>query len=107
MLHEIQAEILARGPVTCYMWAHSAGFDHYTGGVIVDPTKYNGTTHAISIVGWGEEETAAGTSIPYWHIRNSFGTYWGEQGFFRVSREYPSISLSLSLPLECSFGHNP
>jgi cathepsin X len=82
---QMQAEILARGPIACSVYAHSPAFEEYKGGVIVDPTvtKDMGTTHVISVVGWGQ--TAAGQL--YWIGRNSFGSSWGEQlGWFRLER---------------------
>ena len=39
--------------------------------------------HAIQLSGWGTDEA---TGIDYWIGRNSWGTYWGEHGFFRVVR---------------------
>lgn len=77
---EIMAEILARGPVSAYLNANC--ILSYTGGINMydtcNPLQIN---HAVQLNGWGVEN---GTE--YWIARNSWGTYWGEQGFFRIVR---------------------
>jgi len=80
-LTDMMSEIWARGPIVCGMYAHSPSFENYTGGIIVDPTKYPYTTHDVSIVGWGSDQ-----NLDYWVVRNSFGTAWGETGWFRIER---------------------
>jgi cathepsin X len=67
----MMAEIYTRGPIVCCIYAHSASFENYTGGIIQDPTVYPECTHDISLVGWGTED-----GIPYWIGKNSFGTSW-------------------------------
>lgn len=79
---DMMAEIYFRGPIVVSMWAHSPEFENYKGGYILrDNTVYTTTTHSVSIVGWSEQN-----GIKYWIVRNSFGTQWGENGFFNVER---------------------
>lgn len=84
----MMAEIAARGPIACSMYAHSAGFESYSGGVITDTTRYPGTTHAVNVVGYGTTKSGqkGKGGIDYWIVRNSFGQNWGELGHFRVER---------------------
>lgn len=73
----IMDEISARGPVSCGINAEP--LEDYTGGIL---TRYSGgVNHIIQLAGYGEE---GGTK--YWLGRNSWGTYWGETGWFRIIR---------------------
>ena len=80
-LEALMSEVLQNGPIACYMYAHSESFEDYTGGIITDATEYPGITHVVALVGWGTE-----SGLDYWVVRNSYGTFWGEQGFYRVQR---------------------
>lgn len=75
------AEIYMRGPVKASVDA--THLTNYTGGVMWDAPKYrvNHHNHGVSIVGWGYDEEH---DKQYWVVRNSWGSYWGEMGFFRV-----------------------
>lgn len=35
----------------------------------------------MEVVGWGEED-----GVKFWQIRNSWGTFWGDMGFFKLER---------------------
>jgi cathepsin X len=77
----IKAEIFARGPIATGVWGASLG--DYAGGVFSDVDAPRTTTHAVSIVGWGTSDQETGGE-QYWIVRNSWGQYWGEMGYFRV-----------------------
>ena len=55
----------------------------YTGGVYIDNSNstIDDIDHDVEVVGWGEEH-----GQKFWTVRNSWGTFWGELGFFRVER---------------------
>ena len=54
----------------------------YKSGVISSPDCPSGATnHAVAIVGYGTDG-----SVPYWKVRNSYGTAFGEDGYFRIER---------------------
>jgi len=76
----IMKEISARGPVSCGI--NAGPLEDYTGGIL---KHYSGSTnHVIQLAGYG---TLDGTD--YWIGRNSWGTYWGEAGWFRIIRGGP------------------
>lgn len=77
---KMMQEIYQRGPISCGI-AVTDEFLNYTGGIFEDKTNATDIDHDISIVGYGVEN---GTK--YWIMRNSWGTYWGEEGFARVIR---------------------
>ncbi len=43
--------------------------------------------HAVAIVGYGSSN-----GIDYWIAKNSWGTYWGENGFFKIAVNDSSIT---------------
>jgi len=76
---QIMAEIASRGPVAAGIDA--TVLEDYTGGIITQTTPAS-INHIVSIVGYGT--TAQG--VDYWIARNSWGQYWGENGWFRIIR---------------------
>ena len=81
---DIKAEILVRGPVAAEVNGRPL-HDEYHGGIYTNETADRETTHIVSIIGWGvAENEGGGERVKYWIVRNSWGQYWGEMGFFRI-----------------------
>eukprot|EP00586_Coscinodiscus_wailesii_P005994 CAMPEP_0172489692 /NCGR_PEP_ID=MMETSP1066-20121228/19877_1 /TAXON_ID=671091 /ORGANISM="Coscinodiscus wailesii, Strain CCMP2513" /LENGTH=345 /DNA_ID=CAMNT_0013257751 /DNA_START=62 /DNA_END=1099 /DNA_ORIENTATION=+ len=79
-VHKIKAEIYARGPVAAGV--NAIPLLDYQGGIVRDTRLiHKMVDHIVSIVGWGKDEESG---KQYWIVRNSWGQYWGEMGFFRI-----------------------
>jgi len=86
--HNMMAEIAARGPITCTI-ACPGTLENYTGGVYQDPEKHRGFQHDVEVAGFG----VAADDMRYWLVRNSWGVYWGENGWFRMQRGVDSLGI--------------
>ena len=87
-------QIYQRGPITCSV-AVTEQLRNYTGGIFVDKSGRMADDHDVSVSGWGEEN---GTK--YWIVRNSWGSYWGEGGNFRLIRGINNLDIEG----DCSWG---
>lgn len=89
----------------------------YTPDGDASPYKYGSSTdmtteagaHAVVIIGWGTAEipnpvpkawarlnggkAPATIQMPYWVVRNSWGTGWCEGGFFRIAQTNPDLHI--------------
>lgn len=81
-------EIYQRGPIACGI-AVPELLDNYTSGIFCDETGDLDIVHDISVVGWGTTDDGE----KYWTVRNSWGTQFGEDGFFRVCRGVNNINI--------------
>lgn len=76
---QIAQSLIQYGPLSIDLDA--SGLSPYSGGVISNPscskTRHN---HAVAIVGYGTDK------YPYFKIRNSWGTSYGEKGYVRLIR---------------------
>lgn len=83
----MKQEIYQRGPIACGI-AVTPALMNYTGGIFEDKTGEKDIDHEVSVVGWGVEN-----GVKYWLVRNSWGSYWGEKGFFRIVRGVDNLAI--------------
>lgn len=74
-------DALQNGPISAAIASSSSVFQFYSKGIINSSSCGNSLNHAVVIVGYGTEN-----GTPYWIARNSWGSNWGEAGYFRILR---------------------
>ena len=72
---------VALGPVSVAIEADTFVFQSYSSGVITSEKCGTNLDHGVLIVGYGEEN-----GIPYWLVKNSWGTEWGLSGYVKIQR---------------------
>ena len=77
----MKAEISKNGPIGCGIQATDNFENNYHGGIYSEDVGVPQLNHEIAVVGYGADASGA----EYWIGRNSWGTYWGEDGFFKMT----------------------
>jgi cathepsin F len=72
--------LVSTGPLSVLMNAETLSY--YKSGIyspqFCDPESLD---HAVLLVGYGSEN-----GVDYWRVKNSWGSSWGEEGYFRIIR---------------------
>ena len=93
---EMKKQIAAFGPIGCGIQATKELEDNYKSGIFSQVLKEAPViNHEVSVVGWGTEK-----GVDFWVVRNSWGTYWGEMGFFRIKMGSDNLGIETS----CTWG---
>nr|WUR10827.1 viral cathepsin [Calliteara abietis nucleopolyhedrovirus] len=79
----------AVGPIP--MAIDAGGIVNYFRGVINYCENY-GLNHAVLLVGYGVEN-----GVPFWTFKNTWGSDWGENGFFRVRQNVNACGMANEL----------
>jgi cathepsin X len=101
-IDKLKAEIVANGPLACGIHATpeleafgtTTAVETYPGGIFTQKTLLPVPNHILSIVGYGHDEKV---NLSYWVLRNSWGTYWGEDGFAKI--EMGNNNLGIDNPI--------
>jgi cathepsin X len=90
-IHEMKAEIYRRGPISCSVDASFVEKGRYKPGDIVRVTDQEwDLDHDISVTGWGVDEA---TGDEYWIVRNSWGSFMHDGGWFKVLLGHNSMGI--------------
>lgn len=64
---------------------------YYKSGVFTSTTCSSSVNHAVTMVGYGTSSDGK----PYYLIKNSWGRSWGDNGYFKISRNYANGGLGV------------
>jgi len=74
----MQVAMMSSGPLS--ICVDASDWQNYNGGVI--ESCGDSLDHCVQAVGWATYSDGT----PYWNVRNSWGTSWGQNGFVWVER---------------------
>lgn len=80
---DLQTALFQNGPISVAFQVIQ-GFKDYKTGVYNTTSCKNGpedVNHAVLAVGYGREN-----NMDYWIVKNSWGSTWGDKGFFKIQR---------------------
>jgi len=88
---QLMKALYHHGPIAAKMDFSSREHQVYTSGIL-DPADCNvnprNTDLSVLLVGYGEDET---TGEKFWKIKTSMGTWWGEEGYFKLARKGENV----------------
>lgn len=82
--------VATKGPVRVVVNACSRTLQYYKTGIYTDTSEVcDRVEHSMVVVGYGTEN-----GVDYWIVRNSFGRFWGEDGYLRIQRGNNTVGIA-------------
>jgi cathepsin L len=78
---ELKKALIQYGPIIISIDHLHESFMRYKSGIYHESDCKKQFSHAALLVGFGTDK-----GEDYWLVKNSFGTTWGEDGYFRIAR---------------------
>ena len=88
---KMKAELYAHGPISCGIHVTDDFENNYKAGMIWKEKSLGMINHEISVVGYSVNDDGQ----EYWIGRNSWGTYWGDYGFFLMNMHGENLDITL------------
>lgn len=70
--------IAAGGAITTFFYVYNDFFNYRSGVYVYDGVSAYAGGHAVTVIGFDDAQG-------YWVVKNSWGTGWGESGYFRIA----------------------
>ncbi|SOS76252.1 serine repeat antigen 4 [Plasmodium sp. gorilla clade G1] len=86
----VKDEIMNKGSVIAYVKAENVLGYELNGKKVQNLCGDKTPDHVVNIVGYGNYINNKGEKKSYWIVRNSWGKYWGDDGYFKVDMYGPS-----------------
>jgi cathepsin L len=88
---------VAQQPIAVAIEADTRYFQSYSSGILTSSSCGTNLNHGVLIVGYGTEN-----NIPYWLVKNSWSSSWGDNGYVKIAR-----SESVNDPGICGIAMDP
>ncbi len=95
---DMKKKIMANGAIGSLIYYDSAYYDSFRASYFYDGSNYS--NHAVTIIGWDDNyDRTRFKNLPSangaWLVQNSYGTAWGDNGYFYISYEDDRVCSSL------------